>query len=96
MGKYCFTLFSGEWTAEFAINGSSKEDYQRFARAQLDVYGRASFGWTYWTYKCNSDHWNLKWMLDNSYITLNRSEESVAFKLNDVVTAKRGRVRLVL
>ncbi|KAF3441031.1 hypothetical protein FNV43_RR19317 [Rhamnella rubrinervis] len=63
-------IFVGEWTAEFAINGASKEDYQRFARAQLEVYGRASFGWGYWTYKCNVDHWNLRWMLDNGYIKL--------------------------
>ncbi|KAL6222961.1 hypothetical protein ACLB2K_006351 [Fragaria x ananassa] len=32
--------FVGEWTAEWAINGASMQDYQRFAKAQLDVYGR--------------------------------------------------------
>ncbi|XP_048335964.2 probable glucan 1,3-beta-glucosidase A isoform X1 [Ziziphus jujuba] len=63
-------VFVGEWTAEWAINGASKEDYQRFAKAQLDVYGGASFGWAYWAYNCDHDHWSLKWMIENNYITL--------------------------
>ncbi|OMO56013.1 Glycoside hydrolase, family 5 [Corchorus capsularis] len=41
----------GEWTAEFARNDATKEDYQKFAQAQIDVYGRATFGWAYWAYK---------------------------------------------
>ncbi|XP_021275037.1 glucan 1,3-beta-glucosidase A-like [Herrania umbratica] len=57
----------GEWTAEFARNDASEEDYQRFARAQLDVYGR---GWGYWAYKCAQNHWSLKWMIENNYIKL--------------------------
>ncbi|KAF7816941.1 putative glucan 1,3-beta-glucosidase A [Senna tora] len=36
--------FVGEWVAEWQVKGASKEDYQRFAQAQLDVYGRATFG----------------------------------------------------
>ncbi|RVW57526.1 Glucan 1,3-beta-glucosidase A [Vitis vinifera] len=43
--------FVGEWTAEWAKSGASKEDYQRFAKAQIDVYGRATFGWAYWAYR---------------------------------------------
>ncbi|XP_040369674.1 probable glucan 1,3-beta-glucosidase A isoform X2 [Rosa chinensis] len=63
--------FVGEWVAEWAINGASMEDYHRFAKAQLDVYGRATFGWAYWSYKCQYNHWSLKWMIENNYIKLN-------------------------
>ncbi|XP_022773868.1 glucan 1,3-beta-glucosidase A-like [Durio zibethinus] len=63
-------VFVGEWTGEFARNDASKEDYQRFAQAQLDVYGRATFGWAYWAYKCKQDHWSLRWMIDNNIIKL--------------------------
>ncbi|KAL4192899.1 hypothetical protein AMTRI_Chr06g174280 [Amborella trichopoda] len=62
--------FVGEWVAEWAVQGASKEDYNRFAKAQLDVYGRASFGWAYWTYKNVNGHWSLKWMIENGYIQL--------------------------
>ncbi|KAF5749821.1 hypothetical protein HS088_TW03G00147 [Tripterygium wilfordii] len=62
--------FVGEWTGEFANNGASKQDYQRFAKAQLDVYGRATFGWAYWASKCEQNHWSLKWMIENNYIKL--------------------------
>ncbi|GAB2290573.1 hypothetical protein Dimus_024854 [Dionaea muscipula] len=60
----------GEWVAEFAKQGASKEDYQRFAQAQMDVFGRAKFGWCYWTFKCQYDHWSMRWMIENGYITL--------------------------
>ncbi|XVF61671.1 hypothetical protein PTKIN_Ptkin08bG0149200 [Pterospermum kingtungense] len=63
-------VFVGEWTAEFAQQGESMEDYQRFAKAQIDVYGRATFGWGYWAYKCEQNHWSLKWMIENNYIKL--------------------------
>ncbi|KAK9990200.1 hypothetical protein SO802_025185 [Lithocarpus litseifolius] len=62
--------FVGEWTAEFARNGASMQDYQNFAKAQLDVYGLATFGWAYWAYKCQYEHWSLKWMIENNYIKL--------------------------
>ncbi|MBA0824576.1 hypothetical protein Goarm_021235 [Gossypium armourianum] len=64
-------VFVGEWTGEFGRNDASMEDYKRFARAQLDVYGPATFGWAYWTYKCVYNHWSLKWMIENNYINLN-------------------------
>ncbi|KAH7683517.1 Glucan 1,3-beta-glucosidase protein [Dioscorea alata] len=60
----------GEWVAEWQVNGASKEDYQRFAKAQLEVYGRASFGWAYWTWKNVNQHWSLEWMIKNGYISL--------------------------
>ncbi|CAL9201991.1 unnamed protein product [Musa hybrid cultivar] len=63
-------VFVGEWVAEWTVSGASKEDYQSFAQAQLDVYGRATFGWAYWTLKNVENHWSLRWMIDNGYISL--------------------------
>ncbi|KAG5241777.1 glucan 1,3-beta-glucosidase [Salix suchowensis] len=62
--------FIGEWTGEWAVQGASMQDYQNFAKAQLDVYGRATFGWAYWAYQCAENHWSLKWMIENNYIKL--------------------------
>ncbi|KAF2323022.1 hypothetical protein GH714_032807 [Hevea brasiliensis] len=61
-------FFAGEWTAEWNVKGASKEDYQKFAKAQQEVYGRATFGWAYWAYKCASRHWSLKWNIENNII----------------------------
>jgi hypothetical protein len=46
------------------------EDYQNFAKAQIEVYGRAQFGWAYWAYKCAANYWSLKWMIETNYINL--------------------------
>ncbi|KAK3423670.1 hypothetical protein EUGRSUZ_F00489 [Eucalyptus grandis] len=62
--------FVGEWVAEWQVSGATKEDYQRFAKAQLEVYGRASFGWAYWALKNVNTKWSLQWMINNGYITL--------------------------
>ncbi|XP_057442580.1 probable glucan 1,3-beta-glucosidase A isoform X1 [Lotus japonicus] len=65
-------VFVGEWVAEWKIKNATKEDFQRFSKAQLDVFGRATFGWAYWAFK-NSDnykHWSLEWMINNGYIKL--------------------------
>ncbi|KAK2984209.1 hypothetical protein RJ640_006668 [Escallonia rubra] len=62
--------FVGEWTSEWEVNNASMEDYQRFAKAQLDVYGKATFGWAYWSYKNVYPHWSLRWMISNNYIKL--------------------------
>ncbi|EXB39755.1 hypothetical protein L484_016599 [Morus notabilis] len=51
-GPYTFV---GEWSAKWDVKEATMQDYQRFARAMLDVYGRATFGWSYWTYK-NQNH----------------------------------------
>ena len=63
-------LIAGEWVAEWKVNGATKEEYQKFAKAQLDVYGRATFGWAYWTLKNVNKHWSLEWMIKNGYIKL--------------------------
>ncbi|OMO94235.1 Glycoside hydrolase, family 5 [Corchorus olitorius] len=62
--------FVGEWVAEWSVNGASKEDYQRFAKAQLQVWGTATFGWAYWTLRNVNNHWSLEWMIQNGYIKL--------------------------
>ncbi|KAG5544358.1 hypothetical protein RHGRI_016942 [Rhododendron griersonianum] len=62
--------FVGEWVAEWQVTGAGKLDYQNFAKAQLEVYGRASFGWAYWTLKNVNNYWSLEWMINNGYITL--------------------------
>ncbi|KAF5937276.1 hypothetical protein HYC85_024782 [Camellia sinensis] len=72
--------FIGEWVAEWgkaARANATKEDYIEFANAQLDVYGKASFGWAYWTLKKDvtnpkkdQNHWSLEWKINNHYINL--------------------------
>ncbi|GKV09290.1 hypothetical protein SLEP1_g20814 [Rubroshorea leprosula] len=62
--------FVGEWVAEWEVKGASKGDYQRFAKAQLKVYSKATFGWAYWTLKNVNNHWSLEWMIKNGYIKL--------------------------
>lgn len=64
------SLGSGEWVAEWQVRNATTEDYQRFAKAQLEVYERASFGWAYWTLKNVNNHWSLDWMIKNGYIKL--------------------------
>ncbi|XP_009373176.2 probable glucan 1,3-beta-glucosidase A [Pyrus x bretschneideri] len=63
--------FVGEWVAEWNVKDATKADYQRFANAQLEVWGRATFGWAYWTLKNVNKHWSLEWMIKNGYIKLN-------------------------
>ncbi|CAL5417747.1 unnamed protein product [Camellia sinensis] len=62
--------FVGEWVAEWKASRATREDYQKFADAQLQVYGRATFGWAYWTLKNVNNHWSLQWMIQNGYIKL--------------------------
>nr|GEU86637.1 probable glucan 1,3-beta-glucosidase A [Tanacetum cinerariifolium] len=62
--------FVGEWLAEWQARGASKEDFQRFSKAQLDVFGRASLGWAYWSLKNVNDHWSMEWMIKNGYTKL--------------------------
>uniref|UniRef100_M8ATA8 DUF7910 domain-containing protein n=1 Tax=Aegilops tauschii TaxID=37682 RepID=M8ATA8_AEGTA len=59
-----------EWVAEWKVSDAMKEDYQRFANAQMDVYQQATFGWAYWTYKNVNNHWSMEWMIKNGYISL--------------------------
>ncbi|XP_051118408.1 probable glucan 1,3-beta-glucosidase A [Andrographis paniculata] len=63
-------IFIGEWVAEWNVKNATKEDYRRYGEAQLKVFGRASFGWSYWCLKNNEKHWSLEWMINNGYIKL--------------------------
>jgi hypothetical protein len=59
-------LFAGEWTAKW--NVASAEENQRFVNAQMDVYGQATFGWAFWTYKANDPYWSLETMIKDGNI----------------------------
>ncbi|XP_052190885.1 probable glucan 1,3-beta-glucosidase A [Diospyros lotus] len=71
-------VFVGEWATEWATgnfqnpNGTTatKEEYQRFGKAELEVYGRASFGWAYWALRSAHPHFSLEWMINNGYVKL--------------------------
>ena len=63
-------FFAGEWTAALERNDASDEDHKTFAQAQLDVYGRATFGWGYWAYRSKPGPWSLKWMIERNLIKL--------------------------
>uniref|UniRef100_A0A0D9XJL8 Uncharacterized protein n=1 Tax=Leersia perrieri TaxID=77586 RepID=A0A0D9XJL8_9ORYZ len=66
-----YNMFDREWVAEWKVHDASKEDYKRFAQAQMDVYGQATFGWAYWSFKNVENHWSLEWIIKNGYISLN-------------------------
>ncbi|CAO2188615.1 unnamed protein product [Urochloa humidicola] len=61
-------VFIGEWVNEWNVTNASQVQYQLFGNAQLEVYGEASFGWSYWTVKCNSVHWDYEWNIKNRYL----------------------------
>ncbi|KAK7358947.1 hypothetical protein VNO77_00888 [Canavalia gladiata] len=63
-------IFVGEWSGDWKVQRASKKDYQKFAQVQIHVYSRATFGWAYWAYICDSNYWSLKWMIQNGYINL--------------------------
>ncbi|XP_058768019.1 probable glucan 1,3-beta-glucosidase A [Vicia villosa] len=63
-------IFVGEWSGDWKVQNASKQDFQKFMNVQVEVYSRATFGWAYWAYKCDSKNWNLKWLLDNNYVKL--------------------------
>ncbi|KAI0498593.1 hypothetical protein KFK09_019483 [Dendrobium nobile] len=63
-------IFVGEWVDDMDVENASKNDYQRFGYAQVDVFGRATFGWSYWTLKAAKTQWSLEWMIKNGYINV--------------------------
>lgn len=63
-------LDTGEWVAEWKVPNATKEEYQKYATAQMNVYGQATFGWSYWTAKNANFHWDLEWMIKNGYISV--------------------------
>ncbi|PKU69999.1 hypothetical protein MA16_Dca022130 [Dendrobium catenatum] len=63
-------IFVGEWGDGMEVKNASKNDYQRFGSAQIDVFGRATFGWSYWTLKGYENLWSLEWLIKNGYINV--------------------------
>ncbi|KAH0455895.1 hypothetical protein IEQ34_015927 [Dendrobium chrysotoxum] len=63
-------IFVGEWGDGMEVKNASKNEYQRFGSAQLDVFGRATFGWSYWTLKGFENLWSLEWLIKNGYINV--------------------------
>jgi len=61
---------AGEWSGDWKVQRASKQSQQKFVKAQLDVYSGAKFGWAYWAYKCDSNSWDIKWMIENDYVRL--------------------------
>lgn len=61
-------VFIGEWVNEWNVANASQAQYQLFGKAQLEVFGEASFGWSYWTVRCNSVHWDYEWNIRNRYL----------------------------
>ncbi|KAM0903988.1 hypothetical protein ACQ4PT_018309 [Festuca glaucescens] len=65
--------YSGEWVNEWDVANASRTQYQLFGKAQLEVFGEASFGWSYWTVRCNSVHWDYEWNIRNRYLIIGSS-----------------------
>ncbi|AET04533.2 putative glucan 1,3-beta-glucosidase [Medicago truncatula] len=63
-------IFVGEWSGDWKVKNALKKDSQQFMKVQVEVYSRATFGWAYWAYKCDSNNWSLKWLLENNYVKL--------------------------
>ncbi|KAL5731856.1 hypothetical protein ACHQM5_004544 [Ranunculus cassubicifolius] len=70
-------LFIGEWVNLMTVEDASKDDYQRFGKAQVEVYSEASFGWAYWTLKSEVKHWDLEWNIQNNYLQLGDSPNKI-------------------
>ncbi|PKA59482.1 hypothetical protein AXF42_Ash016506 [Apostasia shenzhenica] len=65
-------IFIGEWADDwyesYTYRNGTKEDYQTVGQVQLDVFGRATFGWSYWSLKNAAPYYSLEWMIQNGYI----------------------------
>ncbi|KAJ1258621.1 hypothetical protein BS78_10G090000 [Paspalum vaginatum] len=66
-------VFVGEWVNEWDVQNASQYEYQKFGRAQLDVYANATFGWSYWTLKNDRVHWDFEWNIQNKYLLFSGS-----------------------
>ncbi|KAF7815593.1 putative glucan 1,3-beta-glucosidase A [Senna tora] len=64
------SIYIGEWSCGWIVEKPSEADLREFAKAQIDVYDRATFGWSFWTWKNVDDNWSLKWLIENGYVNL--------------------------
>ncbi|KAI5069678.1 hypothetical protein GOP47_0015979 [Adiantum capillus-veneris] len=66
-----FLTFVGEWTNEWALQGATQRDYQKFGEAQLQIYGQTTAGWAYWNYIIDEptfNHWDFKQSYERNYL----------------------------
>ncbi|KAK6130645.1 hypothetical protein DH2020_035620 [Rehmannia glutinosa] len=68
-------IFVGEWVAEWQVKNATDEQLKRFAEAQMEVYGRTTFGWAYWALKnenheVDRKHWSLDWMIKKGIVKI--------------------------
>ncbi|KAL5731352.1 hypothetical protein ACHQM5_004090 [Ranunculus cassubicifolius] len=66
-------IFVGEWVNKMARDDVLKSEYERYGKAQVEVYDEASFGWAYWTFRNDVVHWSLEWNIQNGYLQLGDS-----------------------
>ncbi|KAF7815596.1 putative glucan 1,3-beta-glucosidase A [Senna tora] len=65
-------VYIGEWSCTWSAENPTTQDLKEFAKAQIEVYSRASFGWSFWTWKNALNDWSLKWLLENDIIDVNQ------------------------
>lgn len=59
---------TGEWTNEWEVVGASQSDYQKFGTAQVQVFGQATFGWSFWTYQNQLNRWSFQQSVEQGYL----------------------------
>ncbi|KAI3949111.1 hypothetical protein MKW92_031847 [Papaver armeniacum] len=90
-------VFIGEWVNEFGRGKWSQKDYQKYGSAQLDVYGSASFGWAYWSFKNDvANNWSFKWIIDNNYLQLSAARKATLQKIVIPILALVATIMCVL
>lgn len=78
-------IFIGEWVNEMNSTSASQLQYQMFGTAQLEVYGSASFGWSYWTLKNDEVHWDFEWNIRNKYLILGSSSKAYPARFSLII-----------
>ncbi|XP_026391104.1 glucan 1,3-beta-glucosidase-like [Papaver somniferum] len=65
-------VFVGEWVNTFGRGDpGTRMELQDYSKAQLEVYGSASFGWAYWTLKHETaPRWDFKKNIKNKIMQL--------------------------
>ncbi|KAF7815594.1 putative glucan 1,3-beta-glucosidase A [Senna tora] len=64
-------IYIGEWSCGWDVENATEKELKDFANAQIEVYDKATFGWSFWTWKnVQQNNWSLKWLIQNGYINL--------------------------